>query len=248
MSSKKSEIVVAAKFVALAPQDLVDDGLFSSDELAGSMGAKGFGPGDLERIKIPAGGGTTWDIIDESSKTIDVVIVAAQDVRVFYVGKYTGGNEPPDCASLDCIIGLPGENAPGEITGDCSTCPKARWGSAVSDSGEEGKGQACKQRKMMLLYREQDRFPLVLSVPSSSLKQVQKYFGRLVSGFGRPYWGVVTRLSLEKAKSSGNIEYSSLVLEFVRTLEAEEVETVRKLREQFVPALERRMPEAQDAA
>jgi len=240
-------IVNIDTFKSLAPVADEGDSLFSQDDLQDSMGKRGFGPGDLERIKVPAGGATSWEILDDSAKHLDVVIIAAQDIRMFYNKKFSGGNEPPDCMSLDTITGAPGEDAPEEITGDCSTCPKAQWGSAVNDDGEITSGQACSMRKMMLIYRPEDSFPFVLSVPPSSLKNIQKYFGRLVSGHSVPYWGAVTRLTLEKQKSGGGITYSSVVPEFLRELREDEVIAAKQLRANFVPALERRAPTAQDA-
>lgn len=244
MTSKA--LAIPDQFKALAPVVEDEDALFSQDELQDSMGTQGFGPGDLERIKVPGAGSVNWEVFDDSFKALDVVIVAAQDVRVFYAKKYSGGNEPPDCLSLDCKVGVVGEDAPAEITGDCATCPKAQWGSAVNDDGEATAGQACKQRKMMLIYRPEDSFPFILSVPPSSLKNIQKYFGRMVSGYGRPYWGVVTRLTLEKQKSGGGIVYSSIVPEFLRELTDDEVIAVKQLRERFVPALEARVPTGED--
>lgn len=244
MTSKA--LAIPDQFKALGPVVEDEDSMFSQAELQDSMGSKGFGPGDLERIKVPAGGSTNWEIYDEAQKALDIVIIAAQDVRAFYAKKYSGGNEPPDCLSLDCKFGVVGEDAPDEITGNCATCPKAQWGSAVNDDGEQTGGQACNQRKMMMVYRPEDSFPFVLSIPPSSLKNLQKYFGRLVSGHDRPYWGVVTRLTLESQKSGGGIKYSSVVPEFLRELTDDEVVACKQLRERFVPALEARTPTGED--
>lgn len=222
------------------------DSQFSQSELGDSMGAEGFGPGDLEKIKVPAGGSVNWEVQEESTKHLDVVILAAQDIRVFYNKKYSGGNEAPDCMSLDAVTGVCGEDAPAEITGCCATCPKAVWGSAVDKEGNPTGGQACKQRKAMLVVQPQDSFPFVLNAPSSSLKNLKKYFGRLVSGHGRPFWGVVTRLGLAKVKSANNVPYSVIEPELVRVLDDDEVDAVRGLRETFVPALEGSAPTGRD--
>jgi hypothetical protein len=211
------------------------------------MGAEGFGPGDLEKIKVPAGGSVNWEIQGDPVKHLDVVILAAQDIRVFYNKKYSGGNEAPDCMSLDCTTGVCGEDAPEEITGCCATCPKAEWGSAVDEDGNPSGGQACKQRKAMLVVQPHDSFPYVLNAPSSSLKNLKKYFGRLVSGQGRPFWSVVTRLVLAKTKSANGVPYSVIEPELIRVLDENEIEAVRELRENFAPALEGNPPTGQDS-
>lgn len=245
--AKSTALAIPDTFKALGPVIEDEDALFSTDELQDSMGAEGFGPGDLERIKVPAGGSTTFEIGDDAAKSIDVVIVGAQDIRMFYNSKYTGGNEPPDCISLDLRMGVVGEDAPAEITGECATCPKAQWGSAKDDDGNPTAGQACSQRKVMLIYRPEDSFPFILSAPSSSLKNIKQYFGRLVSGHGRPFWGVVTRFTLEKKKSGSGIEYSVLAPEYLRDLTEDEVVAVKQIRARMLPALERRTPEGADA-
>jgi hypothetical protein len=166
---------------------------------------------------------------------------------MFYTKKYSGGNEPPDCISLDMERGVVGEDAPEEITGCCATCPKGVWGSAVDDDGNPTAGQACKAKKVMLIVQPGDSYPIVLSAPSTSLKPLKKYFGRMVSGSDRPFWSVVTRLGLVKGKSGGGIAHSVIEPEFIRNLSEEETDSVRRLRETYEPSLDKRTPTAEDA-
>lgn len=229
-------------FSALTPHEEAD-ALFSNEELGDSMGTKGFGPGDMEKVTVPGAGGTTWEVGEEAVKHLDVVIIAAQDTRKYYVKPYDGSKNPPDCVSLDGVHGIAGDDAPEECGGLCEDCPLAQWGSARDKDGNPLKGKACSERKAMLILREKSALPLILSAPPSSLKYVQPYFGRMVSGRGRPFYGVVTRLSLEKDKSETGIVYSAIKPTFVRDLERDEVLAVRKLRDTFVPALAARVPE-----
>lgn len=228
----KDKLAKVETFVALAPGNLVDSP-FSQEELTGSMGVEGFSPQDLEKIKVPAGGATVWEIeaTGEAEKSLDCIIIDAQDIRMFYEDGYNGESNPPDCMSLDLKTGVVGEDCPEEVTGNCATCPKSKWGSAVNDKGEPTAGQACKQRKVMLLVRPGDSLPFVLNAPSSSLKYIKKHFGRCVSAHGAPFWGVVSSLKLRK--ETKGVEHSVIDPEILRPLDIEEVEAVRALRERF---------------
>jgi len=235
MATKKKAIV-ASGFAALTPQS--DKGSrLSQEELRESMGHARPSLGDLDKIKIPSGGTRYWSIGEEDVKEFEAIIVAAQDVRMWYATKYSGGNEPPDCMSLDLRHGIVGENCPDEITGDCATCPKAQWGTAVNDKGEPTKGKACSERKQMLIFRENDLAPLFMSIPPSSLKEVQGYINRLVPT-GEAFWSVVTKFSLRKEKNDSGIDYSQVELEMVRPLTDEELKSMRLLRAQFTETVE----------
>lgn len=233
----------SSEFQALATTPIEDDGMFSQKELKESMGTAPPSTRDFQRLKVPAGGSLAWEIIDEngepdSVKSFDAIIVAAQDMRLFYAKKYSGGNEPPDCVSLDLINGAMNEDAPADITGLCATCPKNKWGSAVDESGEPTKGKACQERKQLLLLRPNDLMPCLLSVPPSSLASVQSYIRRLPAMIRRPFYGVVTTFELEKQKSDNGIPYSRVKLSLSRPLNADEVAAVRMLRDEFGAAIE----------
>lgn len=246
MPKAKSKAIVASTFTALTPQS-VNKGRLSPEELKASLGAATPSVSDLDKIKVPSGGGTMWEVLDENGKEVDVksfeaVILAAQDIRIFYATKYSGGNEPPDCLSLDLVHGLVGEDCPPDVTGECATCPKSKWGTATNDKGELTKGKACQERKQMLLLREHDVIPVFLSVPPSSLKEVQAYISRLVPT-GEAYYTVVTEFTLRKEKNDNGIAYSQVVCNNVRPLNDAEFEAVKALRLQWMPAVER-SPEA----
>lgn len=250
--AKESAIVPqTSNFVALAPvENLASDGMFSPEELRQSVGTAPPSLGDLQKIKMPAGGSLAWELLDENGeevaeKSFDAVIVAAQDTRVYYEKKYSGGNEPPSCVSLDMVHGIPDDEAPESITRECATCPMNQWGSAIDEAGNPTAGKACKERKQMLLFRPHDLMPVLLSAPTSSVKSVQSYIRRLPSQ-GTLYWGVVTRFTLSKQKNKGGIVYSQIECSPVRALTEEEVKAVRALRAQFVPAIETHIDETPD--
>jgi hypothetical protein len=242
----KSKAIVASTFTALTPQG-TGKGRLSPEELKESLGAARPSISDLDRIRVPAGGSTMFQTVNEKGeedeiKQFQAVIIAAQDVRIFYATKYSGGNEPPDCMSLDLIHGLVGEDCPPDVTGECATCPKSKWGTAVNDKGELTKGKACSERKQMLLFREHDLIPVFMSIPPTSLKEVQSYISRLVPT-GEAYYTMVTKFSLRKEKNDNGIAYSQVVCEPVRPLNDAEFAAVKALRLQWVAAVER-SPEA----
>jgi len=196
-----------------------------------NIGAGGLAPTDLERIVIPAGGGTAWNIKtlegDVNVDHFDAVILYWKDVRLYWASEFTGAGSPPDCLSND---GLTGRGNPGGV---CARCPNAQFGSAAN-----GVGQACKQCRQLFVLLPDDRLPRLLSVPPTSLKPVRQYFLRLASA-GRPYHSVVTRFGLEVAQSSGGFRYSRIVPSVAATLPPEQAEFFAKMSRALAPALAR---------
>ncbi len=166
-------------------------------------------PFDLDRVRFPAGGGIAWEVetLEGISATADLtgIIIHKQRGRVYYAERFAGGGEPPDCSSAD---GLTGVGTPG---GACFACPMSQWGSALDDKGQPSRGQACAERQLLFLVRPKDPIPMVVNVPPTSLGRLNNYFLRL-AGRAIPYWGIVTKLTLEKAKNRAGIEYSQLKL------------------------------------
>jgi hypothetical protein len=81
------------------------------------------------------------------------------------------------------------------------------------------------------VLREEEIFPLLLSLPTGSLKEFSRYIKRLLSK-GKKSNSVVTRFSLKKAVNSGGIAYSQAQFAVDRNLTAEEYALVSKLSEQ----------------
>lgn len=172
-----------------------------------NVGAGGISEFDLDRVRVPSGGGTTWEIptIDgpQDAKSIDGVIVAWKDSRSYWAHQYDGSKSPPDCSSPD------GKQGIGNPGGDCSICPFAQFGTATDATGKATAGQACKLARVMFVMQPGRTLPLVVTAPPSSLKPVRSYFLRLASQ-GVPFYGVQTRLALVKAQSGGGITYSQI--------------------------------------
>lgn len=180
----------------------------------------------LERIKLPSGGMTAFEVPagdgenTELAKEIEGVILYNHPVYSYYREAYKGGNNPPDCGSFDGISGS------GEPGGTCKTCPFNQFGSG------EGKGKACKNRRMLYILRENEIFPMMLNLPTGSLKGFTKYVQSLLTRGKRPHQ-VVTKISLRKASNSGGIDYSQAVFKAVRTLEEKEQQNIDSMSEQM---------------
>ncbi len=194
--------------------------------MAGAMAEELDGlDGGFERIKIPSAGSTVFEVPGEdpnepdSVKEFSAVILYHHPLHAYYKNKYTGGNQPPDCGSFD---GITGEGSPG---GSCSKCPYNQFG-----SGENG-SKACKNRRRIYVLREGEIFPLLLSLPTGSLKEFSRYIKRLLSK-GKKSNSVVTKFSLKKAVNSGGIAYSQAQFTVDRQLSNEEFALINKLSEQ----------------
>lgn len=178
----------------------------------------------FERIKIPSAGSTVFEVPGENDETDTVkefsaVILHHHTLNAYYKTKYTGGSNPPDCGSFD---GVYGEGTPG---GECKKCPLNKFG-----TGENG-SKACKNRRRIYVLREGEVFPLLLSLPTGSLKEFTKYIKRLLSK-GKKSNSVATRFSLRKATNQGGVVYSQAQFTIDRILTPQEQTLIDTLTEQ----------------
>lgn len=183
----------------------------------------------FERVKIPAGGGLAYEIPGENANSPDLVkefravILYHHPLNTYYKEKFTGGNNPPDCGSLDGHSGIEAES--GEIR-DCKSCGFNKFG-----SGESG-GKACKQKRRIYVLKEGEMLPMLMSLPTGSLGEFSRYIMRLLSKGKKPSC-VVTKFSLKKAQNSGGISYSQGVFSLDRELTEDEKKAVQCMSEQI---------------
>lgn len=202
--NETNEVTVASGFSELSGMNFLAEAM--SDECAGLEFS-------LDRVKIPAGGMTAFEVptgdgeTSELEKEIDCVILLSHPANAYYRDVYKGGSNPPDCGSFDGVTGSSGQL--------CKTCPYNQFGSG------EGKAKACKNRRMLYILREHELFPMILNLPTGSLRPFTKYVQSLLTMRKRPHQ-VVTRISLRKANSSSSIEYSQAVFKCLRALTPEE--------------------------
>jgi hypothetical protein len=200
---------------------------------------------DLDRVKIPGAGSTTWTIPtlegEVESKMLDGIIVEWKQVRAYYATSFDDApNSPPTCASDDSVtgFGFPFHKGSDEPEGEpihlpCAQCPNSQW-----ESAEKGKGQACNQNRLLFMLTQGDMLPIVVKLPPTSIKANADYFMRLIRG-GKPFFAVQTRITLEKVKSAGNIDYAEARFERIGDLAPDDTQKVKVYREAIAPAVKR---------
>ena len=180
----------------------------------------------FERIKMPSGDTTLFQIPSENpeesefEKEFTAVILYHHPVRAYFREKFTGASTLPDCGSLDGVIGN------GNPSGECQKCAFNEFG-----TGENG-SKACKERQRLYLLREGELFPILLSLPTGSLRELSRYLMRLLSK-GIKSNEVVTRFSLVKATNKSGISYAKASFKMERKLTAEELPLIANLSEQI---------------
>jgi len=226
MEKKNKELAtVSGNEVVVVKSGYMNAGLNLSALLAEEMDGLTL---SFDRIKVPAGGGLAFEVPGENpdspdmAKEVKAVILYHHPVHGYYKEKYTGGNEAPNCGSIDGHTGVDTET--GEIK-DCKDCLNNKFG-----SGENG-GKACKQKRRVYILRENEALPIILSLPTGSLADFSKYVMRLLSK-GKKSNMVVTKFTLKKAQNAGGINYSQVVCSPERELNGEEQSVIDGIPEQ----------------
>jgi hypothetical protein len=188
----------------------------------------------FDRTSVPSGGGTAWTVPslsgDQSAQAIEGVIAVMQGRQRAWWRQGLdegGGSLPPSCSSTNGIVGMGDNTLDG--TSDASTheCAKCSW-SAYGSARKGGAGKDCKEFARLFLFRPSSRMPLVVTVPPTSLKEIQRYAMRLLDA-GFQTHEVVTRLKLVTEKNSGGIRYSKIAFEFVGALPEAEREAMKSI-------------------
>jgi len=204
---------------------------FDPDEiletLHANIGEDSISPMDLDRVKIPSGGGKQWEIpgLGEDSdfrKTLSGVIVQWRPQRAYWSVPFeeSEGNHVPDCFSDDGKVGI------GDPGGECRTCPMNEWGSDLKG----GNGKACKEMRLLFVLPEDSLIPIAVILPPTSIGNLKQYFIRLASK-GIAYYSVVSSIGLEQTKNDAGIQYSTATFSAEAQLETEAVQFIQNYRE-----------------
>jgi hypothetical protein len=194
------------------------------------------------RIKVPAGGGITFEIPTEdpndpdSLKEVVGVILFHHPVNRWYatgMDEATEEDRMPDCWSVD------GKAAKDKVgaTKFCEGCPLNEWG-----SGEGGRGKACANRHRLYVLTEQAALPYILELPPTSMKNLSPYIYSLVMNRKRPSWSVLTKITLKKAQSRDGITYSELQFAYAGSLETQQALSMTAMGTQYADAARKNMP------
>lgn len=179
----------------------------------------------FDRVSIPAAGGQAFEVPGEMPGETDMVkdfsgvILFHHPMFTYYRERFSGGNNAPDCGSYDGITGV------GNPGGVCATCPLNQFG-----SGENG-GKACKNKRRIYVLREGELIPILLVLPTGSMKEFAVYIKRLLAK-GKKSNSVVTKFSLKKVTNASGIAYSQAQFAVERVLTAEETPFVQAMSDQ----------------
>jgi len=216
-------LIPANQFIALDPTNArmvaIKENLAASGE---SMG-----PGDLVRVKTPSGGGTSWTIPtlsgEETVPSLKGVMVFYKTAGVLWSSFDPQVGEPPVLRTFDLQVAEAVGKIPDDMLDvlnrfrlsgnpddigynlfDWPNLPYNQWG-----TGKDGLGKRCKEQRMIGLLRENDPFPMLLTVQPGSLKLMTGFIKKLA--FQCPYWQAIVELSLQKQTSKGGKPFPKLV-------------------------------------
>lgn len=184
-----------------------------------NLGGEQLNPFDLDRLKVPAGGGIAWEIPTltgevEIARSIEGIVVYQKNCRGYWPDEYTGAATPPQCSSEDGVVGV------GNPGGQCALCPMAQFGSSKNNS------QACKAGRLLFLMTKDNILPKIISVPPTSIKPIKKFFLGLASK-SIPYHGCVMSFALAPAVNKGGIKYAQIAPSLVAPLSPSEAALVK---------------------
>lgn len=222
----------------------------STDEfrefLAETLAGETLSVTDLTRIKVPAGGATTWQYEDidgeQTPKKINGVIVSQNFQRAYWAkdfSKRKEGDDPsPDCMSVDAIAPEKDRrDAEGNVrpvmAEVCDECPLSQW-----DSAESGYGQACKKTKRVFVLLEGSMLPVMVIVPPASLKAMRTYVLGLANQ-GKTVTDVISEFTLIKEKSAGGIDYSQIMVRKSDNLSKENAKRMKEYSRLITPVLQK---------
>ena len=179
----------------------------------------------FDRVSIPAAGGQAFEVPGEMPGETDMVkdfsgvILFHHPMFTYYRERFSGGNNAPDCGSYDGNVGV------GNPGGVCANCPLNQFG-----SGENG-GKACKNKRRIYVLREGELIPILLVLPTGSMKEFSVYVKRLLAK-GKKSNSVVTKFSLKKVTNASGIAYSQAQFAVDRVLTSEEMPFVQAMSDQ----------------
>lgn len=223
-----NELTVVKNFELAVGLEELDDELKAEleDELSDLDPDTGI---DCKKIKVMNGGAGMFAIeTDDEKKServpeIEGVMIFTHRSNGYWSQEFgTGENQAPDCMSMDGKQGVVFET--GEIK-ECERCPYNQYG-----TDKQGRGKACKNTRRIYLMISGKQEPYLLSVPPTSMKDVNKQLSRIMGRTKTPYTRMVLKFSLENVTSKVGMEYSKIVVEQVGLLPQEIFVKTAKLR------------------
>lgn len=238
-TEKKNEVATVDNFQIVNGYEEMDEDLKAEleDEMDdldddGSIEAK--------HIKIPSGGGKAFEVETDDPddpevlKEVDGVIIFTHRMNAYWAHKFGEADEDgntnkvPDCSSMDGKTGMVRET--GEIR-DCAACPFNQFGS-------DGAGKACKNMRRLYILRDGKPDVYLLTVPPTSLKDINKALKTLMGKTKTPYTRQIVTFKLSIAESKDKIKYSRVSLERKALLPDKLFPVTQKLRSELKKSYE----------
>ena len=187
---------------------------------------------NLPRAKVPPQGMTIWSLPgaegDIHIEDITGILVEYTTPRAYWDKPLEpGAVTPPNCSSPDGIRGT------GDPGGPCHLCPFSKYG---SNPREGSNGQACSEKRMLLLLRPDSILPLVVQAPSTSIRNVFDYTMNLANDQELAFHHVYTQLTLEKV-GGGGLEYSKVNLKSLGPVAEEYIPRIEAYQASFIKML-----------
>jgi hypothetical protein len=180
-------------------------------------------------IKSPAGGATAFTIPglggDEIERELTGIILDYTTPRAYWDTPDPVEGTPPVCYSRDSLMSYP----------DGKPCGRCIFNDFGSKNGETN-AKACKESVSIFLLRRDNILPVIVRVPVSSKLKFLKYATRLIGSL-TPIYGVVTRITLEKATSKAGQPYALYNFEALSLLSPEETANARAFGQKFMEIL-----------
>lgn len=191
----------------------------------------------FDRIKMPGGGGITFELQDENGEAtahpaLKMIIIGFKPYKSWYEKSFDErdaevDSPTPDCFSADTVTGTGCNCISYKIPAGqpCAQCPLNEWGS----SRKGGKGKECHDRMRVWFLLEGYAVPMYIDLPKTSLGNFRNYRKRLTKK-AKTIYGVVTTVKLEKATSTDGkkIIFSKTVFNSAGDLTTSERSTVKQ--------------------
>ena len=208
------------------------DSGFSKEELEKDMEGLQLG---FQRVKIPSGGQVQFELPSDDpdnpdyAKYLEGVIVYSHNANSYWpTGEDYDDNTPPSCQSVDGKLGY------GNPGGLCADCPYNRYG---SDTKGTGKGQACKNQRILYLLRSGEAMPIQLSLSPTSITPYSQFVNAAFVSRRRGVCGSVVQIGLKK-RSNGKYDYSVATFKRLYDFTGEELARIRAYANSFQEQIE----------
>lgn len=183
--------------------------------------------GDLVRVKVPDGNSKAFTIGDEVQKTVRGIIILRQERRNLWLKSVEeAGNQPPDCFSRDGKVGegIFGKGSDGNPSGKCADCPMSQW----SEADGKRVPPPCHQQEALLMITEELPFPVMVTVPRTSIKNFRQYWkNTLFMRNLKSLPEVITEIGLSQTKNDAGTAYNEMTFTVAEDLTAGMDRTLR---------------------